>query len=97
MLAADALFDVSEETGPFPYRAGVRGHNTSATGAGGRYGRLRSPVPQVQKCDLPHRPGDYPRTGIAEEVLQDCFYKTYLNIHRIHGDAPLRPGCTGWR
>jgi RNA polymerase sigma-70 factor (ECF subfamily) len=29
--------------------------------------------------------------GLAEEVLQDCFYKTYLNIQRIHGDTPLSP------
>ena len=29
--------------------------------------------------------------GVAEEVLQDCFYKTFLNIQRIHGDLPLSP------
>jgi len=29
--------------------------------------------------------------GLAEEVLQDCFYKTYVNIQRIHGDTPLSP------
>ncbi len=29
--------------------------------------------------------------GVAEEVLQDCFYKTYSNIHRIQPDVPLSP------
>lgn|GEM_PF-221655 len=29
--------------------------------------------------------------GVAEEVLQDCFYKTYVNIHRIQPDVPLIP------
>src|SRR3954454_11975813 len=29
--------------------------------------------------------------GVAEEVLQDCFYRTYINIQRIHGDMPLAP------
>jgi len=29
--------------------------------------------------------------GIAEEVLQDCFYKAYTNIHRIQSDLPLTP------
>jgi RNA polymerase sigma-70 factor, ECF subfamily len=29
--------------------------------------------------------------GIAEEVLQDCFYKAYTNIHRIQSDLPLSP------
>lgn len=29
--------------------------------------------------------------GMAEEVLQDCFYKTYTNIHRIQPDVPLSP------
>jgi RNA polymerase sigma-70 factor, ECF subfamily len=30
-------------------------------------------------------------TGAAEEVLQDCFYKTYLNIMRITGEGSLSP------
>jgi len=30
-------------------------------------------------------------SGVAEEVLQDCFYKTYINIHRIAPDMPLLP------
>jgi RNA polymerase sigma-70 factor, ECF subfamily len=29
--------------------------------------------------------------GAAEEVLQDCFYKTYLNIMNITGDGSLSP------
>jgi RNA polymerase sigma-70 factor, ECF subfamily len=29
--------------------------------------------------------------GSAEEVLQDCFYKTYLNIMNITGDGSLSP------
>jgi RNA polymerase sigma-70 factor, ECF subfamily len=29
--------------------------------------------------------------GAAEEVLQDCFYKTYLNIMNITGDGSLAP------
>jgi RNA polymerase sigma-70 factor, ECF subfamily len=29
--------------------------------------------------------------GAAEEVLQDCFYKTYLNIMNISGDGSLSP------
>ena len=29
--------------------------------------------------------------GAAEEVLQDCFYKTYLNILNITGDGSLAP------
>jgi RNA polymerase sigma-70 factor (ECF subfamily) len=29
--------------------------------------------------------------GAAEEVLQDCFYKTYLNITRITGEGSLSP------
>jgi RNA polymerase sigma-70 factor, ECF subfamily len=29
--------------------------------------------------------------GAAEEVLQDCFYKTYLNILRITGEGSLAP------
>lgn len=29
--------------------------------------------------------------GAAEEVLQDCFYKTYLNIMRITGEGSLSP------
>ena len=29
--------------------------------------------------------------GAAEEVLQDCFYKTYLNILRITGEGSLSP------
>jgi RNA polymerase sigma-70 factor (ECF subfamily) len=29
--------------------------------------------------------------GIAEEVLQDCFYKAYINIDRIQPDLPLTP------
>jgi RNA polymerase sigma-70 factor (ECF subfamily) len=29
--------------------------------------------------------------GVAEEVLQDCFYKTYLHIERIQPDVPLLP------
>jgi RNA polymerase sigma-70 factor (ECF subfamily) len=30
-------------------------------------------------------------TGAAEEVLQDCFYKTYLNIMKITGEGSLSP------
>jgi RNA polymerase sigma-70 factor (ECF subfamily) len=30
-------------------------------------------------------------SGAAEEVLQDCFYKTYVHIHRIQPDLPLSP------
>src|SRR3954454_21112018 len=29
--------------------------------------------------------------GAAEEVLQDCFYKTYLNIVKITGEGSLSP------
>jgi RNA polymerase sigma-70 factor (ECF subfamily) len=29
--------------------------------------------------------------GSAEEVLQDCFYKTYLNIMNITGEGSLAP------
>src|SRR5438132_209485 len=29
--------------------------------------------------------------GAAEEVLQDCFYKTYLNIIKITGEGSLSP------
>lgn len=29
--------------------------------------------------------------GVAEEVLQDCFYKTYLNIMKITGEGSLSP------
>jgi RNA polymerase sigma-70 factor (ECF subfamily) len=29
--------------------------------------------------------------GAAEEVLQDCFYKTYTNIQTITGDGSLSP------
>src|SRR3954470_12463680 len=29
--------------------------------------------------------------GAAEEVLQDCFYKTYLNIMKISGEGSLSP------
>jgi len=29
--------------------------------------------------------------GAAEEVLQDCFYKTYLNIMHITGEGSLSP------
>jgi len=29
--------------------------------------------------------------GAAEEVLQDCFYKTYLNISKITGEGSLSP------
>lgn len=29
--------------------------------------------------------------GAAEEVLQDCFYKTYLNIMNITGEGSLSP------
>ena len=29
--------------------------------------------------------------GAAEEVLQDCFYKTYLNIMNITGEGSLAP------
>lgn len=29
--------------------------------------------------------------GAAEEVLQDCFYKTYLNIMKITGEGSLAP------
>lgn len=29
--------------------------------------------------------------GAAEEVLQDCFYKTYLNILNISGEGSLSP------
>jgi RNA polymerase sigma-70 factor (ECF subfamily) len=29
--------------------------------------------------------------GAAEEVLQDCFYKTYINIGHITGDGSLSP------
>jgi RNA polymerase sigma-70 factor (ECF subfamily) len=29
--------------------------------------------------------------GVAEEVLQDCFYKTYCHIDRIQPDVPLSP------
>jgi RNA polymerase sigma-70 factor (ECF subfamily) len=29
--------------------------------------------------------------GAAEEVLQDCFYKTYLNIMKITGEGSLSP------
>lgn len=29
--------------------------------------------------------------GAAEEVLQDCFYKTYLNIMKINGEGSLSP------
>jgi len=29
--------------------------------------------------------------GVAEEVLQDCFYKTYKHIHRIQPDMALSP------
>jgi RNA polymerase sigma-70 factor (ECF subfamily) len=29
--------------------------------------------------------------GAAEEVLQDCFYKTYLNILKITGEGSLSP------
>lgn len=29
--------------------------------------------------------------GSAEEVLQDCFYKTYLNIRNITGEGSLSP------
>ena len=30
-------------------------------------------------------------SGAAEEVLQDCFYKTYLNIMNITGEGSLSP------
>ncbi len=30
-------------------------------------------------------------SGAAEEVLQDCFLKTYQNINRINTDVPLSP------
>ena len=29
--------------------------------------------------------------GAAEEILQDCFYKTYLNIMNITGEGSLSP------
>ncbi len=30
-------------------------------------------------------------SGVAEEILQDCFYKAYANIDRIQPDLPLSP------
>lgn len=32
--------------------------------------------------------------GSAEEVLQDCFYKTYINAMNFTGEGSLAPGCT---
>jgi RNA polymerase sigma-70 factor (ECF subfamily) len=91
MLAADALFDVPEETGPSPAAPVCEDTILVQRVQAGDMAAFETLFHKYKNVIYRTALAITRDTGIAEEVLQDCFYKTYLNIHRIHGDTPLLP------